>query len=81
MLALISDVDGIKHYWCVNCGKYGTFKAIRYRGAHCPSCHYEELTKLDEQEFEEAAKIRPWILENKTYEEWTGKKSLDKQRK
>jgi len=69
------DGDGIRYYWCVNCGRYGFFTTVRYRGVCCPHCKYDEPCKLEKEEFEEAAKERPWILKNENYEEYhNGKK-------
>ena len=63
------DNDATKYFWCVNCGTYGFFKTPRYRKVYCPNCHYEDICKLDEKEYKEAGKERPWILLNQTYDE------------
>jgi len=60
----------IKYYWCVNCGRHGFFNVQRHRNAKCVSCGYDELTKLDKEEYYSDAEERPWILSNLTYDEW-----------
>lgn len=41
----------IRYYWCVVCGYHGDFKQARMRGLNCESCGYEDLTKLEKDEY------------------------------
>lgn len=66
----VSMSDSIKHYWCVNCGYHGNFKIERYRNVRCEDCGYDEVLGLSEEEFKEAAKDRPWIIDDISSEEW-----------
>jgi len=70
-----TDNDATKYYWCVNCGWHGEYKTPRYRGIVCEKCNYDAISKLDEKEWKQEAKNKPWILEGKSYEEYhRGKK-------
>jgi len=44
------SADGIRYYWCVNCGNTGDFGFRRQRNAQCQKCKYDALTpyELDE---------------------------------
>ncbi len=46
----------MKHYYCVNCGYHGEFKIYRQRNVKCESCDYDDITELDEEEWEEEGK-------------------------
>jgi len=54
----------VKHFWCVNCGFYGFFKKERLRNVKCSDCGYEDVMKMDEEDYKKDAKERPWILKN-----------------
>ena len=41
----------MRFYWCVNCGNHGDFGFYRARGVKCQECQYDELTELDESEY------------------------------
>ena len=55
----------VKNFWCVNCGLYGEFKVARYRKLNCPNCSYDDLCKLDKDDWEEISKRKPEVKRNK----------------
>lgn len=65
----------MRYYHCVNCGHYHDLKEERQRGIVCYECGYDEPMEMDQEEWDECVKIRPWVGVGKTYEEYTGNKS------
>lgn len=43
--------NGIRYYWCVNCGFRGNFKKIKFRNINCKNCNYDMLTILTKEEY------------------------------
>ena len=46
-------MDKVRYYWCVNCGNHGDYGKKRQRGITCQECDYDEITPLDQQEWDE----------------------------
>lgn len=70
------EIKHMRYYHCVNCGHYHDFKENRQRGLVCCMCGYDELSELDQEEWDETAIIRPWITLGKTYEEYSGERTI-----
>lgn len=48
----------MRYYWCVNCGYHGDFKFDRQKSIKCNSCDYEDLTELEDDEWNEYGRER-----------------------
>lgn len=61
----------MRYYKCTNCGTYKDLKVdLRSEVVKCSTCGYDEPMAMTKEEWQESGKVRPWILEGKTYEEW-----------
>lgn len=50
-MAESNSSDGVKYYWCVNCGNYGVFQVPKFIGVSCQECHYDgRLTPFSMEE-------------------------------
>ena len=46
----------MKYYWCVNCGYHGDFGFYRQKNAKCQMCEYDELTEIEQDEWDKEIK-------------------------
>lgn len=54
----------MRYYRCTNCGHYEDFGKQKYKNLTCRNCDYSDILDLDEEDWQEIIKDRPW-LENK----------------
>lgn len=63
----------MRYYKCTNCGNYEDFGKERFRNLSCGECGYSDILELDDEDWKETIRERPWLADKNIFQESTEK--------